>query len=220
MLPRKLWRPQTREKRQALFANGDILPASPAVVAAKSLLAVSLARLLVTLQGQLDEYRHQIRLAFREHPDHDIFGSLPGAKDFLAPRLLAEIGSVREEYPDPEALMCQGGVSPVEYQSGQIKRCRLRRACNKVLRATIHLWTNVSRHTCSWAQAYYAQKRAEGHSHASALRCLGKRWLKILWRLWQDRKPYDEALYLQSLQRRNSLVWQLMKTAPQTNPAM
>ena len=216
----KLWRPQTRDKRQALFAEADALAASPAVVAAKSLLAVSLARLLVTLQGQLDEYRHQIRLAFREHPDHDIFGSLPGARDMLGPRLLAELGSVREEYPDPEALMCQAGVSPVEYQSGQIKRCRLRRACHKVFRATVHLWANVSRLTCSWAQAYYAQKRAEGHSHASALRCLGKRWLKILWRLWQDRKPYDEALYLKSLERRNSLVWQLIKADAPAGPAM
>lgn len=216
----KLWRPETREKRQALFAQADALCASPAVVAAKRLLAVSLVRLLITLQGQLDEYRHQIRTAFREHPDHDIFGSLPGAKDFLAPRLLAEIGSIREEYPDTDALMCQGGVSPVEYQSGQIKRCRLRRACNKVLRATIHLWANASRLTCSWAQTYYAQKRTEGHSHASALRCLGKRWLKILWRLWQDRKPYDETIYLKSLESRTSRVWQLMKAQSKANPAM
>lgn len=216
----KLWRPQTREKRQALFAQAEGLSASASVIAAKSLLAVSLARLLVTLQGQLDEYRHQIRLAFREHPDHDIFGSLPGAKDMLAPRLLAEIGSIREEYPDPDALLCQAGTSPVEYQSGQIRRCRLRRACNKVLRATVHLWANVSRHTSSWAGAYYCQKRAEGHSHASALRCLGKRWLKILWRLWQNRKPYDEAIYLKGLESRNSLVWQLLKKKSQTNPAM
>jgi len=130
----------------------------------------------------------------------------------LAPRLLAEIGSLREEYPDTEALLCLSGVSPVGYQSGQIERCRLRRACNKVLRATIHLWTNASRQTCAWARSYYEQKRKDGQSHASALRCLGKRWLKILWRLWKDRKPYDEATYLKSLERRNSTVWQLLKS--------
>lgn len=129
--------------------------------------------------------------AFRAHPDHDLFGGLPGAKDVLAPRRLAELGSVREEYPDADALMCQAGVSPVSYQSVQVERCRLRWACVKTLRATVHLWANASRATCGWAQAYYEQKRAQGHSHARALRCLGKRWLKILWRLWQNQRSNE-----------------------------
>lgn len=210
----KLWRPQTVQRRLEIFGRAQALPASPAVVSAKSLLAVSLAKVLVALQTQLDEYRRRITQAFREHPDHDLFGSLPGAKAVLAPRLLAELGSVREEYPDADALMCQAGVSPVSYQSGQVEKCRLRRACNKVLRATVHLWANSSRLTCAWAAAYYERKRREGHSHASALRCLGKRWLKILWRLWWERKPYDQAVHEAALQRRGSLTWQAMQAAP------
>jgi transposase len=142
-----------------------------------------------------------------------VFGSLPGAKATLGPRLLAEVGSVRAEYPDADALMCQAGVSPVSYQSGKVNKCRLRRACNKVLRATVHLWVNGSRLTCAWAQAYYQTKRDEGHSHASALRCLGKRWLKILWRLWQNNEAYDEAKYLAQLQRRGSLTWIKLQAA-------
>jgi transposase len=209
----KLWRPQTTAERLKIFADAQALPASAAVTAAKSLLAVSLVKVLGTLQAQLDEYRRRITAAFREHPDHDVFSSLPGAKVKLGPRLLAEIGSVREEYPDADALMCLVGVSPVSYQSGQVKRCRLRRACNKGLRATVHLWANGSRLTCGWAQAYYAHKRAEGHSHASALRCLGKRWLKILWRLWQDHQAYDEEKYLKQLARRGSLTWNQLQAA-------
>jgi len=203
----RLWRPETAQERLRIFAAANALPASAAVTAAKSLLAVSLAKVLVTLQSQLDEYRRRITEAFRQHPDHDLFGSLPGAKDILAPRLLGEIGSVRAEYPDADALMCQAGVSPVGYQSGQINKCRLRQACNKVLRATIHLWANTSRLKCAWAEAYYAHKRAEGHSHASALRCLGKRWLKILWRLWQNRQTYDETKHLTQLEKRGALSW-------------
>ncbi|MBL9138512.1 MAG: IS110 family transposase, partial [Verrucomicrobiales bacterium] len=143
-----------------------------------------------------------------------LFGSLPGAKAFLAPRLIAELGSVREDFPDSDSLMCLSGVSPVSYQSGQVNKCRLRRACNKVLRATVHLWVNASRWRCRWADAYYHLKRGEGHSHASALRCLGKRWLKILWRMWQDRQPYDESRYLAQLQRRNALTWQALAALP------
>ena len=203
----KLWRPQTRDERRALFAAANALPASAAVASAKSLLAVSLAQVLVTLQHQIDKYRRRIVAAFRAHPDPDVFGGLPGARDVLAPRLLAELGSVRAEYPDADALRCQAGVSPVSYQSGKIERCRLRRACVKPLRHTVHLWANASRATCAWAQAYYEQKRAEGHSHASALRGLGKRWLKILWRLWQNRECYDESKHLRSLERRGAKVW-------------
>lgn len=209
-----LWRPQTVADRLKLFAVAQALPASKAVTVAKSLLAVSLVKVLLTLQAQLDEYRRQITAAFRQHPDHDVFGSLPGAKATLASRLLSELGAVREEYPDADALMCQAGVSPVSYQSGQVNKCRLRRACNKVLRATVHLWANASRLTCAWAQAYYQTKRAEGHSHASALRCLGKRWLKILWRLWQSGQAYDEKKYLKQLERRGSLTWHKLQTAP------
>jgi len=43
-----------------------------------------------------------------------------------------------------------------------------------------------SRKKCEWAQTYYQAKRDKGHDHASALRCLGKRWLKVLWRMWQE----------------------------------
>ena len=65
---------------------------------------------------------------------------------------------------------------------------------------------NASRATCEWAQAYYERKRQEGHSHASALRCLGKRWLKILWRLWQDGTKYDESVHVENLRRRGSFT--------------
>jgi transposase len=203
----KLWRPQTVEGRMQLFAQGDALPASPAVVASKSLLAVSLVAVLETLQRQLNEYRRRITEVFRNHPDHDLFGSLPGVGPTLGPRLLGGLGSVRALFPDAESLMCLTGVSPVSFQSGQIRKAHLRYACDHFLRYTVHLWADQSRRYCRWAQIYYQTKREEGHSHASALRCLGKRWLKILWRLWQDRQTYDEARHIESLKNHGSNVY-------------
>lgn len=202
----KLWHPETTARRLEVFANANALPASGAVVSAKSLLAQSLVAVLQPLDRQLREYRQRINEAFRQHPDHDIFGSLPGAGEKLAPRLLGELGSARQVFIDAQALQSQAGVSPVSYQSGQIHKAHMRWACNTVLRYTVHLWADCSRHYCSWAQAYYAGKRKEGQSHASALRCLGKRWLKILWRLWQNHQPYDEAIHLKSLQVHGSWV--------------
>jgi transposase len=207
----KLWRSSTAPQRLEAWARGQQLHASPATVTAKTLLALSLATVLESLQRQIEEYRRQITAAFAQHPDHDIFGSLPGAKAKLGPRLLSEIGAAREVFPDPDSLMCLAGVSPVSYQSGQIRKAYIRWACNRVLRATVHLWADESRKTCNWAQAYYQTKRDRGHSHASALRCLGKRWLKLLWRLWQNRVPYEESKHLHSLKLHGSFVWNTLQ---------
>jgi hypothetical protein len=125
--------------------------------------------------------------------------------------LLSLIGSVREVFPDGDSLLCQAGVSPVAYQSGKFSKARIRRVCDHSLRHTVHLWVDESRKTCDWAQTYYPAKRDQGHEHASALRCLGKRWLKVLWRMWRDHTPYDEAEHLKALQEHGSFVWQSLK---------
>ena len=214
----RLWRGDTAPVRMEIFARANALAASAAVVTAKSLLAATLVKLLQTLEDQLDAYRQRIDEVFTAHPDHDLFGSLPGAGEKLAPRLLGELGAVREEHPGAEGLCCLAGVSPVSVQSGKLDKARIRWACEGTFRHTMHLWADCSRKQSPWAQAYYKQKRAEGQGHASALRCLGKRWLKILWRLWTDRKPYDEARHLENQKKHGSWVSALLAAAP-TEPA-
>lgn len=206
----KLWRPETTEKRLAIFAQAQALSGTAPTVAAKSLLAVSLARLLQTLERQLDEYRERIVAVFARHPDHDLFGSLPGVGEKLAPRLLAEIGDNRATFAAAEGLQCIAGTAPITIKSG--KYCcyqRLRFACNETLRATVHLWADHSRAKCAWAEAYYQKHRQDGQTHACALRCLGQRWLKILWKMWQDRTPYDEALHTRNQTEHGSWVLSL-----------
>ena len=179
----KLWRPETAEKRLAIFARADQFKASPAITKAKSQWALSLCHLLRTLDQQLEEYRKQIEQLFKEHPDHALFGSLPGAKQVLAPRLLAAIGTDPERYGDAKVLQCFAGTAPIRFQSGQISKTRMRRACDKFLRHTVHLWANCFRRTSVWAQTYYESKRKNGMSHACALRCLGQRLLKIVFKM-------------------------------------
>jgi len=207
----KLYRPQTAGERLELFAHArEFVSPSPAVTRAKSFLALALAKQLRLLEDQLHEYRARIAQLFADHPDHDVFGSLPGAGEKLAPRLLAELGSQRAEFDSPQALQCYAGTAPVSFQSGQVHRVHLRRACNHWLRATVHLWADLSRQKCAWAQAYYQQKKQQGMAHAAALRCLGQRWLKILWRMWQDGVPYDEALHLRNQVAHGSWVLALL----------
>lgn len=190
-----LYRPQTYQKRSDTFARATEFCGSQAVTNAKSMLAVSLAKQLRLLEQQLKIYRRRIEELFQEHADHDIFDSLPGIGERLGSRLLSECGQDRGPFEDHQALQCYAGTAPVSFQSGQIHRVTLRRACNKHLRTAVHLWADLSRKKCAWAQIYYQQKRQEGKSHACALRCLGQRWLKILWKMWQTSKPYDEQLH-------------------------
>ena len=183
----KLARPATYQRRLEIFARAHQFAGSEATIRAKSKLAVARARQLQLLETQIAEYRQEIRRLFAQHPDAKLFGSLPGAGDKIAPRLLAEIGDDRALFPDAQGLQCLAGTAPVSYQSGQIHRVYLRRQCNKSLRNVVHLWANLSREFCPWAATYYAALRAKGKSHACALRALGQRWLKIVWKMWQTR---------------------------------
>ena len=199
-------RPQSYAKRLEIFARGSELAAGEALTRSKSRLALARIRMLRVLQHQIEAYRAEIEKLFAQHPDHHLFGSLPGAGPKIAPRLLGEIGSDRARFDDPNALQALAGTAPVSYQSGQIHKVYLRRHCNKSLRATIHLWANLSRRASPWAALYYQALRARGKSHASALRSLGQRWLKILWKIWQTRRSYDPDLHAANQLKHGSWV--------------
>ena len=206
----KLWRPGTAQKRLELFAHAADWKRTGSVTRAKSRLAVSLAKMLQTLERQLDEYRAAIETLFHQHPDHDLFGSLPGAGDKLSPRLMSELGADRTRFDTPQSLQCLAGTAPVSFQSGQIHRVMMRRCCNTHLRHAVHLWADCSRTTCGWAQAYYQAQREKGKSHACALRCLGHRWLDVLWKMWQTHTNYDGDLHARNQQKHGSWVIQIL----------
>jgi transposase len=206
----RLWRPETAPKRLKLFAQADQFTASAPIVRAKSQLAVSLCKLLCTLGQQLKSYRKQIETLFQEHPDHDLFGSLPGAKKVLAPRLLGAVGNDADRYGSQEVLQCIAGTAPIAYQSGKINKVRVRWSCDKFIRHTVHLWANSFRKASAWGRAYYQKKCEAGMSHACALRCLGQRLLKILFRMLKDKTSYDAELHARNQQKHGSWVIKLV----------
>ena len=77
------------------------------------------------------------------------------------------------------------------------------------MRSTVHLWADCFRHASAWGQAYYAQKRSEGMSHDCALRCLGQRLLKIIFRIISDKVPYDAELHARNQTKHGSWVVKL-----------
>jgi hypothetical protein len=82
-----------------------------------------------------------------------------------------------------------------------------RLACPKFLRQTFHEFANASRKKSRWARAYYEQQRQRGASHHAAVRALAYKWIRVLYRCWKDRTPYDEQVYVKALQRHHSPLW-------------
>ncbi len=172
-----------------------------ATVAAKRRLAVACAKQLRTIEASLKEYRARIEELFDTHEDAGIFSSLPGAGPKLAPRILVCFGEDRARFDSAAAAQALSGAAPVSEKTGKQKKptVKFRRACQKDFRATMHLFAHCSLKNCLWARAFYDQARDRGHSHALALRLLAAKWLKIIYRMWQENMMYDETKYLNAL---------------------
>jgi transposase len=143
-----------------------------------------------------------------------LFTPLPGAGKVLAPRLLAAFGEDRQRYPNAEELQRRTGIAPVTKRSGQSQWVHWRWQCSKFQRQTFIDWSAQTINKSAWAGAYYRQQRDKGSSHQAAVRALAFKWIRILYRCWQDRSPYDESKYLEALRRSGSpLLKQLAEAA-------
>jgi transposase len=151
---------------------------------------LTVVRPVVEQIGLLDS---RIADAVSAHPDGEVFLSLfrnPGST-LTAAKLLSEIGDRRERYPSAEALAADAGMSPVAKESGRRKVATFRRACDKRLRNVMTTLADSSRLHDPWAKDIYLRARGRGCDHPHAIRVLGRAWLRVVWRMWQDGAPYD-----------------------------
>jgi transposase len=167
------------------------------------LVQARVAQLRVTLQAIAD-FDKAIAQRAQDHPDFPLFDALPGAGAVFAPRLLVAFGEQRERFTSADELQKYAGIAPVTERSGKKSWVHWRLQCPKFLRQTFVEWAAESTRHSFWAQVYYQQQREKGKAHQAAVRALAFKWLRILYRCWQERTPYDEAIYLQALKRRNA----------------
>jgi transposase len=154
-------------------------------------LAATLTRLVEKTQLLSSRIEHDVATL----DDGRILMSFPRAGRICAAQILAELGNVRERFDSDAHLAAEAGVAPVTYQSGKTKAVTFRWACNHRLRAALTCLADNSRHASSWAAHVYAQARARGCDHPHAIRILARAWVRVLWRAWTDRKPYDPTLH-------------------------
>jgi transposase len=158
---------------------------------AKGEIVRALGRSLAALVEAIAELSSRVGHAVADLPDGRIVMSFPRAGRICAAAILAELGDVRERFPTLDRLAAEAGVCPVTHASGKSRGVVFRWACNHRLRAAVTCWADNSRHSSPWAADVYRRARGRGCDHPHAIRVLARAWLRVLWRAWIDRKPYD-----------------------------
>jgi len=159
---------------------------------------------LETLRQRIAVLDKLIEQQFAAHEDAPLFANLPGAGPVMKPRLLVAFGTNRERWRDANALQSFSGIAPVTQSSGNSISVHRRFACPSFVRQTFHEFAAHSISRSAWAKAYYERQTGKGKKHHAVVRALAFKWIRILFRCWKDRTPYDEARYLQSLEKHGS----------------
>lgn len=204
--------PDAIEQCLQTIRSQPLVTKDPALLEPMAIHAKTLLLQIETIEKAIAELEKQIQQIMAEHADAHLFRNLRGAGKAMAPRLVAAFGSRRDRYQSAEEVAIVSGIAPVTVQSGKSRRVVRRRACCKFMLQTFHEFANSARRWCPWSRAYYQLQRDRGLKHHAALRKLAYRWIRILYRVWKTRTPYDEQRYLEALRKKNHPLLQYMDT--------
>jgi transposase len=128
------------------------------------------------------------------HPCFEVFHSLPVKGVQTLSMIASAFGDRRNDPTGWRRLAARWGVAPVTRASGKSRAVRRRKACDgHVLQALSNLaFTTAFSVSGCWARPFYDRKRGEGKDHHEAARAVALRWVKIIWRMWNDNTTYDE----------------------------
>jgi transposase len=154
---------------------------------------LAVAAVLRALNSAVKDLDRSVAAHLGEHPDGEIFTSLPRSGQINAAQMLAEWGDCRQAYAGPDSVAALAGASPVTRQSGKHRSVSFRWACNKRFRKAMTTFADNSRHASPWAAQVYADARAAGKDHPHAIRILARAWIRVIWPCWINGVPYDPA---------------------------
>jgi len=167
---------------------------SPGEAAGRAVCVLALLDAIQACARQERELEAEIVERLEVHADAATFTSLPKAGHGVrAAALLGELGDVRARFPDNDCLAALGGAAPVTITSGKRRVVKFRWAGDKKLRNALVDFADDSRHASPWAATVYADALARTGRHPHAVRILARAWIRVIWRIWQDRVAYDPA---------------------------
>lgn len=201
-------------QRHAKNVRGKLGQAQPtpstSVSASYPLAVKSLLRQLRSILEEMEALDRDIRENYKNHPNKDLIGSLPGVADALGPVIAAELGTDITRFQDIKTLKAFCGSSPVTVQSGKFRSVHIRQACNHHLRRALHLASQTAMRTQQWARELYDRLRAEGKSYGRALRAISDQLLEMLYAILIRRTPYNQAYHLQMKALHGSNIKQIL----------
>jgi transposase len=186
-----------RNVEQRAVELRDVLRAprleQPTVVAqAHGVAAAALAGLLQDVMARIDHLEKELDRSLTEHPDAEIYLSLPGLGTVLGARALAEFGDDPNRYQDGRARKNYAGTSPITQASGRTKVVLARFIRNDRLVDACQRWAFSALSASAGARRYYDAQRARKKGHQEALRILANRLVGILHGCLRHRQLYRE----------------------------
>lgn len=167
---------------------------------------VAMVAVLRALTQAIKDLDRSVKQHLDEHPDAEIFRSLPRSGQISAAQMLAEWGDCREAFDNAEAVAALSGCSPVTKRSGKHLAVGFRWACNKRFRTAMVIFAGNSRLTSPWAQAIYEAAIARGADHPHAIRILARAWIRVIYRCWIDHQPYNPAQHGAIIRQQRNLA--------------
>jgi transposase len=152
-------------------------------------------RIIRTLNRTIKDLDRSVAAHLGEHPDAEIFTSLPRSGRISAAQMLAQWGDCRQAYDGPEGVAALAGVSPVTKKSGKYEAVHFRWACDKRFRKAMTTFADNSRHASPWAADVYRRAIDRGCDHPHAIRVLARAWIRVIWRCWIDGVAYDPVTH-------------------------
>lgn len=171
----------------------EALAAPEPVVAAFAATTLAQIAIITALNTQIAVLEAELATHFEQHPDADIYLSLPGFGVILSARALAEFGDDPNRYDNAKSRKNYAGTSPITRASGTrhvalARFIRPTRLADALAQAAFCSLTNSP-----GARAFYDHRRAKGDSHHKALRALANRQVGILHGCLTHHSTYDET---------------------------
>jgi hypothetical protein len=195
--------PKQQKEISDQVRSAKLLSSDAALIEPLSLTAEVLGQQLKAGERVIEKFDQRISEVFKKQPDAKLFSSLRGAGPALAPRLLCAFGTDRNRWETADDLASFTGIAPITRQSGKQRNVTRRYACPKYLRQTFHEFADHARTWCPWTRARYRLLRDRGMKHHAALRKLARSWIRILYRVWKTRTPFDCGRYIENLRKRS-----------------
>jgi transposase len=169
-----------------------------------SFMACALAEQLKVVAARVEALEEQIRILAQQHPNAALAQSAPGAAEILEPRLMAVLGTQPQTCLSAQQLAVRDGVAPRRVQSGNACLITRRLAKPPFEHQTWIEFAQCSTLQCHWARQFVDAKVKAGKTYYTAIRALAYKWIRILYACWSQGTVYEEARYLQALQRHQS----------------